>query len=140
MSMETIETAMTDRLAEYYRKQSRFAVVLDFYGESHAGKRRKPCCVFTTESEVVHPVVTKVTLEMELMVQLDDTKPRRASRAAREIEAHLPGALRDLCQFFTSGGQGFVRKCRRVSPRDEIEGERSRVWASAYEIWIQEHR
>jgi len=141
MSMETIETAVTDRLAEYYAEQSRFAVALNFYGESHTGARLKPCCVFSAgNSEILHPQLTKLTVEMELMAQIDDTKPRRASRAAREIEAHVLGAVLDLCRHLNQAGVGIVRKYRRVSPRLEIEGERTRVWATSWELWIQELR
>lgn len=137
MSMMSLETALTEWLAEYYRRVSRFGLVIDFRGQAATERRKLPCCVITAETEVLeHPSISKLALELALMVQLDDTRPRRASRAAREIDAHLCGAVQEAARHFRQVGEFAILKARTVSPRSEIEGERGRVWAAALEVWV----
>lgn len=136
--MMTVETALTERLADYFGDNGTFSLPLNFYAEAGNKEMTRPCCVISAETEEEdHPAIQRVTLELELQISSDDTAATIASTTAKELENFLPEALQESCEHFSSAGEFWVRKCRRVGSGTQLEGDRGRVWLFSFDVFVQ---
>jgi hypothetical protein len=139
MMDKTIETAITGRLAENLRRIENLPLAVTFYAQGDVGKIAKPACVVRAEVEQLeHPKLSKVTLEVVIMMQLDDSEVEKASETMRLIWSELGCAMEEVCDYFSVEKLFWVRKVRPLGVRSEIEGDRSRQWTLPVEVWVEE--
>lgn len=139
MRDQTIETAITGRLAENLRRLENLPLPVSFYAQGETEKIAKPACVVSAEVErLEHPRLSKVTLQVALMMQLDDSEVEAAAETMRMVWSELGCALEEVCDYFTVERLFWVRKVRPLGVESEIEGDRSRVWTLPVEVWLEE--
>lgn len=139
MMDKTIETAITGRLAENLRRVENLPLAVNFYAQGDTGKIEKPACVVRAEVEQLeHPKLSKVTMEVVLMMQLDDSEVEAASETMRLIWSELGCAMEEVCDYFTVEKLFWVRKVRPLGVSSEIEGDRSRQWTLPVEVWVED--
>lgn len=137
----TIETDLTKRIAaEYAARVGSLPLAVSFHAQADAGAKGKPCVVVTASTEQLeHPRLSKVTVEVMLVLQLDDTATDEGSETMREIWSQLGPVMEEVCDQVTTAGVYWIRKVRPLGVESSGEGERAWAWTLPVEVWVEEY-